>query len=211
MTSLSERAIAIYEARGASLVERYETADSAHVLAPITEVLPVPPVRILDAGAGTGRDAAWLTSLGHVVTAAEPTATFRAVGEERHGEGITWCDARLPALDGLDPESFDAILINGVWHHLSEVERDAAIPRLAALLVDGGRLMMSLRHGRSHPDLPVVPLDGDAEIARARASGLEPILRREAHSHGEANIAAGVTWTWLAFEKMHPHAKGDRP
>jgi protein-L-isoaspartate O-methyltransferase len=39
--------------------------------------LPAPPARVLDVGAGSGRDAAWLTSLGLEVVAVEPSVALR--------------------------------------------------------------------------------------------------------------------------------------
>jgi len=58
--------IAAYDAKADQLAERYEKVASERMLA---EILPVIPVGgegrlALDVGAGTGRDAAWLTSLG---------------------------------------------------------------------------------------------------------------------------------------------------
>ena len=40
-------------------------------------LLPRPPGRALDVGAGTGRDAAWLARLGFQVVAVEPSGVLR--------------------------------------------------------------------------------------------------------------------------------------
>ena len=54
---------------------------------------------MLDVGAGTGRDAAWLARLGHEVVAVEPSAAMRAEAERRHPAArIRWIDDRLPGL-----------------------------------------------------------------------------------------------------------------
>ncbi len=46
--------------------------------------LPEKPLCILDIGAGTGRDAAWLAEHGHQVMAVEPSAGMRKEGQKRH-------------------------------------------------------------------------------------------------------------------------------
>ena len=52
-------------------------------------------------GAGSGRDAAWLASLGHEVIAVEPSDQMRARAQELHAgaPGITWINDRLPGLE----------------------------------------------------------------------------------------------------------------
>jgi ubiquinone/menaquinone biosynthesis C-methylase UbiE len=59
--------ITAYDGQADMLAERYEAVSSERMLA---EVLPAIPrgndgQLALDVGAGTGRDAAWLTSLGY--------------------------------------------------------------------------------------------------------------------------------------------------
>ena len=84
------------------LAERYEAVSSERMLA---EVLPVIPdgsnsKLALDVGAGTGRDAAWLTSVGYQVVAAEPAAGMRRIAAEKHrSHGIRWVSDTLPSLD----------------------------------------------------------------------------------------------------------------
>lgn len=47
----------------------------------------------LDVGAGSGRDAAWLASLGYEVVAAEPAAGMRIEAQRRHPDPrIRWLD-----------------------------------------------------------------------------------------------------------------------
>jgi protein-L-isoaspartate O-methyltransferase len=59
------------------LVERYESISFADCHRPVLHLIPRLPGRILDIGAGTGRDAAALAEMGHTVLAVEPTAAFR--------------------------------------------------------------------------------------------------------------------------------------
>ena len=52
-------ALRLYAANSASLAERYETIEPARLFAPVLDLLPPPPARLADIGAGSGRDAAW--------------------------------------------------------------------------------------------------------------------------------------------------------
>jgi 2-polyprenyl-3-methyl-5-hydroxy-6-metoxy-1,4-benzoquinol methylase len=47
------------------LIQAFEAIDSAVLLSHISAFLPEVPADIVDIGAGTGRDAEWLASLGH--------------------------------------------------------------------------------------------------------------------------------------------------
>ena len=124
------------------------------MLAPVSQLLPTLPARILDVGAGTGRDAAWLAAQGHQVVAVEPVHELRRAGMALHPTGnIEWLDDRLPRLERLrrTSDKFDLILVIAVWQHLRREEQSASINTLARVAAAEGRLILSLRHG---PGLP---------------------------------------------------------
>jgi SAM-dependent methyltransferase len=184
-------------------VETSEAIDCAKLYAPVLDLLPEPPSQIADIGAGTGRDAAWLAEQGHLVAAVEPVSRLREAGRALHpSDRIDWIDARLPDLRALARERrFDLILLNGVWQHLDDPQRSLAVRRFADLSAPGGRLVMSLRHGPAAAGRPVVAIDPDVTIAQAQSVGFWLLRRRESQSLQAANRAAGVTWTWLVFER----------
>lgn len=200
MTGHSRAALEVYARNGAALAARYAAVDADAVFAPLVGMLP-PPGRMLDVGAGTGRDAAWFATRGFSVTAVEPTDSLRHAGEAHTGAFVTWCTDTLPQLGTLAGQRFDFILVNAVWHHLDPSERDLAIARLAALARPGGRLLISLRRGPDLPGQPVARMEPEAEIARATAAGLALVARRDAASEQTENRAAGVSWSWLALQR----------
>src|SRR4051812_2339242 len=82
-----------YSQDASALAVQYEsiTFEQAHQAS--LHLFPARPSRVLDIGAGTGRDAAALARLGHRVVAVEPTAELRAHGERIHRESpIRWID-----------------------------------------------------------------------------------------------------------------------
>jgi len=140
-----------YDAHADAVAASHESLDAGRVNQWLHDLLPVAPAAILDIGAGTGRDAAWLTSLGHEVVAVEPSATMRAVGNRYHGDKpIRWIDDRLPGLEHITRSdmTFDMILLNAVWMHMRENERQRAFRKLINLLRPGGLLTLTLRMGQ---------------------------------------------------------------
>ena len=89
-----------YNERAAALAEQYEELNAADVYSWLNDLLPAPSAVILDVGAGSGRDAAWLAGLGHEVVAVEPSAALRAEALSRHHHPrVRWLSDRLPGLE----------------------------------------------------------------------------------------------------------------
>jgi SAM-dependent methyltransferase len=184
------------------VIPRFEALRSEDVLAPVLDLLPEQPSRILDVGAGTGRDAAWLAGKGHEGVAAEPVDEPRRAGMALHPHpNLSWVDDRLPDLAGSLRlgESYDFILIVAVWQHLRPELHSAAISNLASLLAVGGRLILSLRHGPGSPCRPCYPASPKQLIDIAAGEGLRLVERRESLSIQQKNRERGVTWTWLCL------------
>jgi SAM-dependent methyltransferase len=123
----------------------------------------------------------------------------------RHAHpAIAWLDDGLPDLAAVRArgETFDLILLSAVWMHLDLAQRRRAMPHVAALLAEGGMLILSLRHGPVPPGRRMFEVSADETIGLAQAEGLRPRLNEERGSIQAANRLAGVTWTLLAFEKV---------
>jgi len=177
--------------------------DFARINEDFLPFLPSSPGRILDAGAGAGQNAAALAKAGHSVVAVEPFLPFLQAARGAYGDlGITWLHDSLPLLQALtDPaESYDFILVDGVWHHLSEPERAASLQRFASLLRSGGHCAISLRNGPPGGGKHVFPTDSHATIALAQRCGFEVALHLE-NQPSKAPGKPGVTWSRLVLTR----------
>ena len=162
-----------YETNADSVVARYEALQFPEVHGWLMALLPEPPARILDIGAGSGRDAAWLASRGHDVIAVEPSAAMRQAGTRQHAGAFGWLNDRLPSLDLVtrSGQSFDLILVSAVWMHLPQRDRHRAFRKMVNLLKPGGLLAMSLRIGAADPQRGIHAVGPEEVEALARDHG----------------------------------------
>ena len=115
-----------YDDHADELARRYEAIEAERLHAWLLDALPQAPALVLDVGAGSGRDAAWLASRGLDVVAVEPAPQMVREGERRHPDHrIEWVDDTLPALAKVVRRgmSFDFILLSAVWMHVEPGNR----------------------------------------------------------------------------------------
>jgi SAM-dependent methyltransferase len=175
------------------------------MLAPFVDLLPPSPARILDIGAGTGRDAVWLTKRGYHVTAVEPVAALRDVGMRLHSaDPIDWRDGAMPelAISPIPRGGFDMVLLSAVWQHLDDTDRALAMARIADLTAIGGLVLISLRQGPGAPTREVFDISVKATVTLAAENGLQVERQARIESQQAGNRAAGVYWTWLALRRF---------
>ena len=202
---MSLTSISGYAEEAPALLVRYEARDFAEVHRSILHLLPPTPARVLDIGAGTGRDAAAHAALGYRVVAAEPVAAMREGGQALHpSPAIRWVADELPDLADVRAlgERFDLIMLTAVWMHLDAGERAAGMASLAGLLADEGVLAFSLRHGPVPAGRRMFEVTADETIALAAEHGLDCVLNVRDPSLDGPNIVAGVDWTRLVFRRV---------
>lgn len=190
-----------YAEEAADLLERYEAMSFAHVHRAVIHLIPAAACRVLDIGAGTGRDAAGFAAMGHSVLAVEPTDALRSGAMALHPSRlIEWLDDGLPelALVRARREQFDVVMMTAVWMHLDEQQRREAMPNVAHLVRAGGVMMMTLRHGPVPPGRRMFAVSGEETIRLAQPLCLRCILHRPAEA---SSRDPNVSWTRLAFAK----------
>jgi SAM-dependent methyltransferase len=189
-----------YAEQADALVRQYESLSFTATHQMVLHLVPAVPCRVLDIGAGTGRDAAGFAALGHDVVAAEPTAALRSRAMALHpSPRITWLDDSLPELAGLTSrgETFDVVMLTAVWMHLDAAQRQRGMPNVASLLRPGGAMIMSLRYGPVPAGRRMFAVPAEETVQLAKSAGLRLVLQRDGlpASLGQP----GVTWTRLAF------------
>jgi SAM-dependent methyltransferase len=185
-----------------ALVKQYEGIAFTDVHAQVMHLIPVIASRVLDIGAGTGRDAAGFAAMGHHVVAVEPTAALRSRAAALHpSPHITWLDDGLPDLAQVSAlgTAFDVVMLTAVWMHLDLEQRRRAMPNVASLLRPGGVLIMSLRYGPVPTGRRMFAVSVEETTQLASAAGLQPILKLEAQQGIQHR--PGISWARLAFAK----------
>ena len=204
MTSIQISGTEGYADEAEDLFKRYEGIPAADAHRAVRHLMPAVPSRVLDIGSGTGRDAAWFASMGHRVVAVEPTDAMRLPAMALHpSPQIEWLNDSLPelALVRTRGEHFDLVMLIAVWMHLDARQRQRAMPNLAALVREGGTVVMKIRHGPVPAGRRMFEITPEETIELARMQDLHPVLNLRTQSSQEANRVAGVDWTSLAFVK----------
>jgi len=157
-----------YNENSSELAQQYLSKSFEEVHQSWSNFLPAiiesPNARILDLGAGAGRDAKHFAELAQQlhgeknnvqVYAVEPATNLAELGAQQTQElKVTWLEDSLPTLNVITKHeiSFDLILLSAVWMHIPPSDRARSIRKLANLLKPGGKLVISLRHGQTEND-----------------------------------------------------------
>ena len=159
------------------------------------------PGTACDIGAGSGRDANWLAEQGWELVAVEPSSLRTRAREASHSR-VSWIDDSLPNLRQLRSlgHRFDLILLNAVWQHVRQNQRERVFRILCELLNPAGLLVFSLRKGE----------DESENLAREFHSVSSEELIRLGNQHAVGHLAQylnqqdstkeHVNWDWQIFE-----------
>jgi SAM-dependent methyltransferase len=191
-----------YAQEAPELLKTYESVPFAEAQAAALRLIPATPCRVLDIGAGTGRDAAGFAALGHDVVAAEPVKEMREGAITLHpSKSIEWLDDGLPELARLRErrDSFDVVMMTAVWMHLDEAQRRRGMTNVASLLRLNGLLILTLRYGPVPPGRRMFEVSTEETTALAIEQGLRVVLDEAAPTLLKRKLP--VTWKRLAFRK----------
>ena len=191
-----------YEQNSASSIDSYEALDPETLHDWLKNFLPrKKPSMVLDIGAGSGRDAAWLAKQGYDVVAVEPSAAMRESAQNLHPEtAIHWTRDKLPLLQRVTRSgmAFDFILLSAVWMHVPKGDsRKRAFRKLVGLLKPGGVLALTLRMGPVEKRRGIHPVSLDEIRSLARDHALVEVYQAESADHsGRKNIR----WIHIALK-----------
>lgn len=153
-----------YYDRNAARVAGRHRAAVAGISQHFPEAFPCPGQRILDVGAGSGRDTAALLTLGQDAYGTEPSAGMRAeaVAAFPHLRDRLFPHA-LPLPEGAVAEkSYEGILCSAVLMHVPPEQLFDAVFSFRRVLKDRGRLLLSVPEER--PGLDTEERDADGRL-----------------------------------------------
>lgn len=183
------------------LARQYETLPFVEIHGDTLHLFPKRPSRVLDVGAGSGRDAAALAALGHQVVAVEPVPELRRIAQQLHPtSAISWMDDHLPNLGRVLAlgQQFELILLTAVWMHLSRPERAEAMQCLSRLLAPSGSIIMSIRHGPAPKGRRMFEVPAQETVDLAARNGLTAIYASERE---DLLGRRDVSWTVLGLAR----------
>lgn len=188
-----------YEQYPDRFLKRYESVNPQGIHQNWLSLLPTTQLLVLDVGAGSGRDAAWLAKQDHEIVAVEPADALRQRAQKLHSSPrIQWIDDRLPELETVHDLDyrFDLILLNGVWMHVPPPDRKRAFRKLTRLLKPGGHFVVTLRS--ELPDDERTSYETSvAELRDLSHSFALEVLQKTTSSDQLAR--ADVDWTSIVF------------
>lgn len=196
--------LGFYDEHATALADSYESVsfeDAYPFLAKIF-LAASSPLAVLDIGAGTGRDAAWISAKGHNVLAVEPSSSMLTIAKNLHpSERITWLKSELPRMDHLDANTgaFDVILLNAVWMHIVPQDRATSLQRIKHLLNPDGSIFVSLRLGPVNEGRGMFEVSGSQFAIDAKEAGFD-VVPRGVH----IDLLGRAEVSWKTFELKLP-------
>lgn len=195
--------LAYYETNAAGITADYEAVDLSVTLERIVRRLPA-AARVLELGAGSGRDAALLLRRGFEVTALDGSQAMAERAASLHPELAGRIRVhRLPAPLPFADAAFDAVLSLATLMHLPAAAIADVLTECRRVLCPGGTLAVSVpterpgldEAGRDDRGRHFTVMDADAWAAAIRDTGFEAV---EEWSSADAAGRGGIRW-WTAM------------
>lgn len=197
---MTENVVAYYNSKAHEKTTQYESQAFETFHPDLIPYLPSLPAKILDVGAGSGRDAAALASKGYDVTAVEPAHQMLKLAKSIHrSHKIRWIEDKLPQLEALSTENneYSLIIVSAVWMHLTTAQREEAIQKLAKLLLPKGKLLISFKSVQkgNHVFHPVDPVEFENFADKHQLTVLKKTKSKDTFNR------ANTQWTSYILEK----------
>lgn len=193
-----------YSVSTESHFSRFESLSFKNLHRSFIRFLPKRGGKCLDVGAGSGRDAVAIASMGIHVVAVEPSDALLALARRQHeNESLIWVQDSLPSLKEIVArnEKYDFILLSAVWMHLPPSQREMALSTLSSLLSRQGYLGITLRLGVPEPDRSIYEVTVSEFLERSLVSGLSPLyISRPADDSLDRKE---IQWVKVVLEKSH--------
>lgn len=189
-------------------IETSQVLDFSVVCKEFIAFLPLPPASVLDAGSGAGQNAVALAALGYDVTAVDPMQVFLDAAKKIDTrQSVQWLKGCLPFLNCISQEvqQFDFILIDAVWHHLNETEREQTVIRLSNLIKLGGICAISLRNGPAGIGTRIFTTNSDDTIKQFEKFGFE-CLFSVSNQDSIISNKKDVKWARVVLQKNKDRA-----
>lgn len=170
-------------------------ADDWHAQPPPTDLHAVvrehfAPGPTADVGCGSGRDTAWLSAHGYPAIGYDASTGLLGEARRRYPD-LTFIEAALPDLDGVESGAFANVLCETVIMHLPRADVAPSVGRLLELLRPGGTLYLSWR---VTPEADRRDGDGrlyaafDASVVRAALGAATVLHDQESVSASSAKV-----------------------
>jgi SAM-dependent methyltransferase len=137
-----QRTLRYYDSHAEEFIERTAPLSMEHLYEPFLALVPLGG-RILDAGCGSGRDAAEFVRRGYDVVAFDGSAEMARLASER--TRLTIRHLRFDQIDWRD--EFDGVWACASLLHLPSPQLQTALRRIVGGLRRGGVLYVSLKEG----------------------------------------------------------------
>ena len=198
--------IKFYNDNAQNLAEQYLSRSFEDVHANWSEhlgpILDKENARVLDVGAGAGRDARYLALKGQDkninITAVEPAELMALLGKQQtQALNVDWVDDSLPDLAKVTRKeiSYDLILLSAVWMHIPASQRARSLRKLGNLLKPGGKIVISLRYQSAtapvEPKRVMYEVSADGLVSMAKNLGLVQLQQTDVEQDklGRADIS----------------------
>lgn len=194
-----QNAISFYKRNATNLAEKYERLNFDEVHQDLIPFMPKLPARVLDVGAGSGRDAQALAERGYDVVAVEPAQELLEIGLALHGAPrISWLNDKLPALEKLEHGSpFQMILCSAVWMHLNRAEQTMSMRRLCELGAPGAHICITFRTAALMEPAPLFGVKTQDIVTDATAENARLVKQTRTADYYQRS---GVEWHSLIFK-----------